>query len=169
MKSLRETYNNLPNRTWLGGIVLVLVIVAAIFAFAVKSKNNSTSQETVKPVCNTFTIRENGTEQCMVFETAISEEALLKGLSGRDKMDTNRGMIFVFNNDTPRPCMWMKDMKFSLDMVWLDENKKVTDIKRDLIPATYPNDFCANGKYVIEVNSGIADQAGLKIGQQLNL
>lgn len=65
--------------------------------------------------------------------------------------------------------MWMKDMNFSLDMIWLNEAKEIVDIKEDIKPETYPNAFCGPGtaRYVVEVNTGVVRAGDLRIGQQL--
>jgi len=91
-----------------------------------------------------------------------------QGLSGRDDLSKNMAMLFVFPEPSEQ-CMWMKDMKFSLDMVWLDSSKKIVKIAEAVAPETYPKAFCAdNTKYVLEFNSGVAQENNLKIGQNLN-
>lgn len=64
----------------------------------------------------------------------------------------------------------MKDMRFSLDIIWLNEAGIITKIEKQVSPETYPADFCSpNTKYVIELNAGTAEQARLKVGQTLQL
>lgn len=106
---------------------------------------------------------------CMSFERAETPGALERGLSGRISMDKTNGMLFVF--DEPQSvCLWMKDMKFPLDMIWLDNNKKILKIQPNVTPETYPTSFCAeNTRYVIETKAGVAGQAGLRKGQQLKI
>jgi len=71
-------------------------------------------------------------------------------------------MLFVFDRSEEQ-CFWMKEMRFSLDMIWLDEEKKIIKINRDVSPETYPNQFCTdNTRYVLEFNAGFADKHGLK-------
>lgn len=101
-------------------------------------------------------------------ELADTESERIRGLSGREKLDEDRAMLFVFP-ESAEQCMWMKDMKFSLDMVWLDSSRKITKIERNVSPNTYPQAFCAdNAKYVLEFNAGVTEDTGLKIGQNLN-
>ena len=103
-----------------------------------------------------------------VLETASTEQQRQHGLSDRDYIASNSGMIFVFDTADNR-CMWMKDMRFNLDMLWLDEQGKVVDIKKNLAPSTYPESFCATAKYVIELNAGMVDSAGVRTGHSINL
>lgn len=73
-----------------------------------------------------------------------------QGLSGRDNLANDSAMIFTFD-DVGQRCFWMKDMKFSIDMVWLDSSKHVVAIEKNVSPQTYPHSFCHdNTKYVIE-------------------
>ena len=60
-------------------------------------------------------------------------------------------------------------MKFPLDMIWINADKKVVYVKKNVQPSTYPNTFCPDqpALYVIEVNAGVADKAYLSPGSQL--
>jgi len=103
------------------------------------------------------------------YEVVNTEATRQRGLSGRTSLPVDRAMLFVF--DTPgEQCFWMKDMRFDLDMIWLDKGKKVVHIERAVTPSSYPASFCADmaAKYVIEVNAGMAQQAGVHVGSQLS-
>ncbi|HEX5456143.1 MAG TPA: DUF192 domain-containing protein [Candidatus Saccharimonadales bacterium] len=101
------------------------------------------------------------------YVTTPRERAL--GLSGRPSMPMDKGMLFVFERPG-RQCMWMKDMNFSLDMIWLSPDRRVLRIVRNLSPDSYPKSFCADDtSYVIELNSGVSDQLGLRIGDYTEL
>jgi uncharacterized membrane protein (UPF0127 family) len=65
-------------------------------------------------------------------EVATTPEQLAKGLSSRTALNTKTGMLFVFS-PAEQATFWMKDMNFSLDLVWI-KNGKVTDITRDVQP-----------------------------------
>ena len=45
------------------------------------------------------------------------------GLGGRDRLDRDAGMYFVLTDDSPR--IWMKGMRFPLDLVWIDGDRVV--------------------------------------------
>ncbi len=61
-------------------------------------------------------------------------------------------------------------MHFSVDMIWLDANKKVVHIAPDVSPNTFPHQFCPGVKaqYEIELNGGVATRTGIRGGQTLN-
>jgi len=45
-----------------------------------------------------------------------------RGLSGRESLGENEGMLFIFEYPTV-PVFWMKDMEFPIDIVWISESK----------------------------------------------
>jgi uncharacterized membrane protein (UPF0127 family) len=52
-------------------------------------------------------------------EVASTTLERARGLSGRDDLAENTGMLFLF--DSPDDVgFWMKDMKFPLDMIWIN-------------------------------------------------
>lgn len=106
----------------------------------------------------------------LTLEKADTEDKRTKGLSGRKDMAANTGMLFVFDKAGTQ-CIWMNDMNFNIDILWLDENKKIIHIERDISPDTYPNNFCGSepARYVIELKAGVAQTTAFQIGQQLNL
>lgn len=108
--------------------------------------------------------------ECIDLEVADSPSELIRGLSGRSSLAPNGGMLFKFGK-SDRHCMWMKDTSFSLDMIFLDEERKIINIHKNVPPDSFPSAFCSNGLsyYAIEVNAGVADRAGLKTGQTLKL
>lgn len=100
-------------------------------------------------------------------EIADSDAERNQGLSGRESLQPDRGLLFVY----PQPGFyrfWMKDMKFSIDIVWFDENFKIIDITAGLSPGSYPSDFTSSqpAKYVLEVGGGVAEKNGWQIGQE---
>jgi uncharacterized membrane protein (UPF0127 family) len=103
-------------------------------------------------------------------ERVSTPEAREKGLSGRNSLPKDQGMLFVFAAPS-QYCLWMKDMKFNIDIIWLDPAKKVIKIEENVAPSTYPNTFCPDkdAQYVIEVNAGVAKTTGIKLGAQLNV
>jgi hypothetical protein len=88
----------------------------------------------------------------------------VKGLSGRSGLAAGTGMLFSYE-DSSEHCMWMKDMKFNIDIVWFDDSQRITSIVPDLPPDTYPQSYCARGKTVLELPAGTAAKHGLRVGQ----
>lgn len=97
---------------------------------------------------------------------ARTEAEREKGLSGVTGLKNSEGMLFIFPSDGPQ-SMWMKDMKVNLDIIWLDEAKKVVYIEHDLTPESYPKTYASPkpARYVLEVSSGTAAQSGITLGK----
>lgn len=88
------------------------------------------------------------------------------GLSGRPGIGQQEGMIFVYS-ERQEVCIWMKDTRFSIDALWLDENQRIVRLGNDLAPATYPESFCKEAKYVVELNADTVERLGLKVADKI--
>lgn len=98
-------------------------------------------------------------------EIVEMEEDKARGLSGRESLEKNRGMLFVHPSPQIRK-MAMRDMKFPIDIMWIDENLKVIGFEQNLLPESYPQTFQPPSpiKMVLEVNAGITKKFDIKIG-----
>jgi len=109
-------------------------------------------------------------ESMMWAEQVSSDEGLTLGLSGRDPLCAQCGMLFIFNGSAVR-TFWMKDMKFPLDIMFMDENCKVVKIAASVPPCegacnvTYPSGRPA--KYVLEASAGYAAGHSISEGSQV--
>lgn len=107
-------------------------------------------------------------KQNIHYEIANTRQSHEKGLSGRDSLPDKSGMLFIFSS-SEKYCFWMKDMRFPIDIVWLNEDKQIVFIEHNVLPGSYPKKFCPDqgARYVIEVNAGKVARADLKIGDRL--
>jgi uncharacterized membrane protein (UPF0127 family) len=98
-------------------------------------------------------------------DAAITKGEKEKGLSGRTGLEKNTGMLFIFDQPGKYP-FWMKDMNFSIDIIWLSADKKVMYIKKDARPESYPEAFGPeeDAKYVLEVPAGFSEENNLQRG-----
>ncbi len=111
---------------------------------------------------------DNGAE--FTVEYARTTEEMQKGLMFRDSMPDNHGMLFVFDDVSPR-TFWMKNTLIALDMIFVDENMSVVEIKSNVPPCG--EDSCQQytskpAKYVFEINAGLAEKNGIKVGSVLS-
>lgn len=90
------------------------------------------------------------------------------GLSGRSSLSSKTAMLFVFSQ-AGRYSFWMKDMKFSIDMLWLDQDGAVVTIAADATPESFPNSFTptADSTYVLELPAGTARRENINIGNRI--
>jgi uncharacterized membrane protein (UPF0127 family) len=145
------------------------LLVFIVFAVSIAYLFTQTDQPTNISEPNQASYCLSISDTCTVeLEPAQTPAEQAKGLSGRDSLADNQGMLFIFESPDQQ-CFWMKDMNFSIDMVFLDANKKVVRVDENVDPNSYPNTFCAYAvKYVIEITAGKAGSLGIENGQTLN-
>ena len=148
-------------------IAAVFLMLAAFVYFANKSEEPqpqiAVQTEVQKPIGRIG-------EGYFNFDIADSPAERSQGLSGWEMLKNTEAMLFVF--DTPgEHCFWMKDMKFSIDILWFDTGKKLIYEKRGVSPATYPESFCSSkpAKYVVEVTAGVSADNQIKLGDKLDI
>jgi uncharacterized membrane protein (UPF0127 family) len=90
----------------------------------------------------------------------------IKGLSGTPYIPAGVVKLFVFNAGGEQ-SMWMKDMNYNIDMLWLNEKGKIVHIEEHLSPDTYPKSFSSPvpAWYVIEAKDGFVASSSIKIGE----
>ena len=106
-----------------------------------------------------------------IAEVADDEHERTLGLSFRDSLDADRGMWFVFDREGAR-SFWMREMGFSLDLVWVDAERRVVDITHEAPPpapgtpsSALPTYSPATpAQYVLEINGGLARRLQIEIG-----
>lgn len=103
-------------------------------------------------------------------EIVSSAEDRQKGLSDRLDLPALQGMLFIFET-VDDYGIWMKDMNFALDIIWLNENQRVIGWTENVQPTSYPEVFRAetDSLYVVEINAGEVDRSGLQIGDYIRL
>jgi len=97
-------------------------------------------------------------------EFATSEYETQTGLMYRKSMEPNRGMLFIFEDETRR-SFYMKNTEFALDIIYLNSEYTIVSIQKNAKPfdkSSLPSE--APAKYVLEVNAGLSDQWGLAAG-----
>lgn len=91
-----------------------------------------------------------------------------KGLAIKDSLNENEGMLFIFESPQ-KLSFWMKDMKFPIDIIWLDSAGKIVHIEKNLPPCVFllpcpsykSND---DSLYVLEVVSNFTNKFDINIG-----
>lgn len=139
-------------KRWVGSILVSLAVIAG-GAFLVWKM--SYDQSTVKLHGATFHM------------TVLREkDELRKGLSGTDSLPQNEAMVFVFPSDS-KWGIWMKDMKYPIDIVWLNSDRKVVYLVKNAQPSSYPSTTFTpdeGARYVIELASGTIERTGIRVG-----
>lgn len=155
-------------------LLLISLSVAAALIFTPKKlKSTETAKLTEMPPTGP-TVKVN--DKVIQVELANTPEKARQGLSGRDTLPANSGMLFSFDNENIRPFFWMKDMHFAIDIIWIDDDRIVqidknvppppTDTADPDLPTYVPNQAI---DHVLEVNAGFADKYGIKVGDEVEL
>lgn len=99
-------------------------------------------------------------------ETVVTDELRKKGLSNRDSLCENCGMLFLFDKKE-NYSFWMKDMRFPIDIIWLRDDK-VVDISRDISHKS-KNVHSSKEKVdkVLELNANAVTRCNIEIGDKL--
>lgn len=92
---------------------------------------------------------------------------LERGLSGTKHLGNNDGMLLVFDRDE-KWSIWMKDMHFPIDIIWLNQERKVVHIVKNASPDNYPQERFTpkvEARYVLEVPAGSVDARSVNINE----
>ena len=104
-------------------------------------------------------------------EIADDNEDRMKGLMFRNKLNENEGMLFIFENEDYQ-TFWMKNTLIPLDIIFIDGNLQIVDIKYALPCEEEPCVTYKSSKparYVLEVNGGFTKRNGIIVGDKLIL
>lgn len=91
------------------------------------------------------------------------------GLSVFDFLADDEAMIFTSDQDDLQ-SFWMKDMKFPIDILWLNSQKQIVYIAKNADPADYPETYTSDvpAQYVIELKNGSIEKYVIQIGDMFS-
>ena len=152
------------------GILLLVLFFSSMYGFRCLTTKVCDSIVIDKIIRHDLVVlMPRGALQVEVADTHASREL---GLSGREKMGNDEGLLFVFD-EPGRYGFWMKDMKFPLDIIWINQNGVVVDIERKVTPESYLKKKTFINKseaiYVLEINAGLAEKFGLYLGSKVKI
>ncbi len=104
----------------------------------------------------------------LTVELARTPEQQIRGLSGRPGLKSGNGMLFVY--DRPQPVsIWMKDMRFPLDIVWIRDGRivKIEKNAPPLTPAGPERIYTATADLVLEVPAGFTGRKRIRVGDMV--
>src|SRR3990167_6756905 len=145
------------------------------FIFSLNCLSHAHSQEVFKAVC----IK----DACVQAEVVDSDAARQQGLMFRENLPEGLGMLFVFE-DEGHYGFWMKNMKFPIDIIWIDKEKRVVDIKPNLSPCQEVRESFAGedreksceifeprakALYALEVEAGFCRRNKIEIGDKVSI
>jgi uncharacterized membrane protein (UPF0127 family) len=108
----------------------------------------------------------------LVVELAVTPLQRSRGLMFRDELPAGQGMLLVFP-DTGFRSIWMKNVRFPLDLIWLDRSHRVVHFEKNVPPCAKEPcpDYHSLRKAasVLELNAGAVETLGIQLGHQLEI
>lgn len=133
------------------GLAVILVALVTSFAFA-----------TFRPTTE-VRIGQSGVYHLW---TAKTDGELYRGLSGIEQLPRNGGLLMDFTVNGSHGIV-MRDMQVPLDIIWLDENKKVVHIVKNAPPELGESKVFTPvepARYVVEIPAGSVKNSAIKLG-----
>ena len=104
----------------------------------------------------------------LTVELARTMDEQVRGLSGRAGLKPGSGMLFVYDRTHPI-SIWMKDMLFSLDIIWIQAGRIVA-IEKHAPPLTSAGPervYTVTADSVLEVPAGFTDREKIRLGDSV--
>ncbi len=100
---------------------------------------------------------------------ALDVQTQAQGLMYRKSMPRNQGMLFVFAENL-QTGFWMKNTYISLDMIFMDQQGFIVDIKPNTQPLSEQEIIPIKPyRYCLELNAGMVAQHNIAIGDKMVL
>ena len=107
-------------------------------------------------------------------ELAVTREEQLRGLLGRESLDPDAGMLFVFSVERTQ-SFWMKETLIPLDLIYLDAEGTVVSVHTMApepgVPDALLTRYSSAGPalYALEINAGLAEALGVAWGEVVDV
>jgi uncharacterized protein len=160
-------------------IVAIILVIVLLFGGLLSTGILNFSKNSTEPITENSTDNSSVTEpqfkkegelvflknqEKLTIEIADNEAETTQGLMYRRTMPDSCGMVFIFADSQPR-SFWMKNTYLPLDILFLDESKKIATIQANRTPFSEEQiPSFENAKYVLEVNAGYCKRKGIEKG-----
>ena len=108
-------------------------------------------------------------------EVKIRGEDIMRGMMFREKLDPDRGMMFL-HKPPGKYAYWMYQVKIPLDIIWMDEQGNIVEISPNTPPCPQASaSLCPvyggsqKAQVVLELAAGMAAKYGLATGMRVSL
>lgn len=155
-----EGAHRLPfkNAVFAAGIVLIMLALILSLSITLASRNCNLGFHDDEDI--------SINDQIMHLQIADTTKEQIRGLGGRSCIGDNQAMLFEFGKPADYR-FWMKNMKFPIDIIWMDSNHEVVQVDANVQPSSYPKTYSTGQavQYVLETKVGRASQLGIQNGQ----
>lgn len=155
-------------RTLLVASIIVAVALGLVAVYVLRNPDIPNELATVtQNAKSTIHLR---ADLAVSVEVADTADKRMKGLSGRDPLPENTGLLFIFEEDG-YPAIWMKDMLFAIDIIWIDAQGQIVSIAPGVTPETYPQTFkpAQAARYVLEMKAGYVEARNVQAGDMTDV
>lgn len=92
----------------------------------------------------------------------------IKGLSDTPYLPENVVKLFAFGV-AGNHSIWMKDMNYALDIIWVSDDGTIVHIEENITPDTFPKSFASKvpAWYVVEANAGFVQTNNIMLGDKV--
>ena len=144
--------------------LFIILIFISLLSFFISFSNNQPKKQQFSQI--------SINNQIINIEIPITPQEISTGLMNRNHLDKDSGMFFIFEVEKPQ-SFWMKNTLIPLDLIFIDSNNQIIDIKHNFQPCkSDPCETYTSSKpalYVLEINSGLAKELNIEIGQKIKI
>ena len=167
-------------------VIFVFILIGVFYSIAMRNVANenmvSINTQNANTKSTTITLPRG---EVLHTEVADTEVTRAQGLSDRESLCDDCAMLFVFP-ENGYYGFWMKDMKFNIDIVFLDQDKHIVNIYKNADKDSYHKLLTRNpstsrmentsqifknttsAMYVIELPAHASDVYRLEVGNVLS-
>ncbi|MAG02373.1 hypothetical protein CMI42_03475 [Candidatus Pacearchaeota archaeon] len=144
---------------------LIVIFVVLFFVFLIGDYSNGEVR-----VVRDYELRVD--DNIIYLKSAITDSEKLRGLMYVDDLSDDEGMIFVYDDEDYR-IFWMKNTLIPLDLIFLDSDLGVVDVRENFMPCV--GGVCERyrslrkARYVVEVNGGLSKDLEIEIEDVLDI
>ncbi len=116
-------------------------------------------------------------DKVLEVQIADTDPRRARGLMFQEQLPLDEGMLLVFDVAN-KNSIWMLNMQFSLDVIWIDDNGRVVFVEKNIPPCITALETvtCASyrggnkdAKYILEVTAGFVDEFNITTESTLEI
>ena len=152
-------------REYLLPVLTIFIVIACATILAYKYASPY-SEHYLKNQITGVTIGDVGVDVSVANTEALREQ----GLSGLDGIGRKEGLLMIFD-EADYHAIWMKDMHFPIDIIWIGDDFTILDVTEAISPDTYPSIFEPKypARMALEVNARFIATYRIKIGDTVQM
>lgn len=160
-------------------LAVIAGLVLFIVGFIIFGRGFSTGQLITQTATDSAQTQKKESTQVTIKDLTIQAKIAdepkeqQEGVGKYSSLPLGEGMLFAFDKTAPH-TFWMKDVEFAIDIIWIDEAKKIVDIAPNVPPEPGKDDKELtrykpknDAKYVLEINAGVSSLHSLQVGDQV--